>query len=311
MIIHYHLYHIRCNDQHNLTDPRKRVKISVGSNGSDYDYIMATMAVISLYIGCIFFNIILFYLFFYFAAIFILTITFSILEFRYKYSDFEQVKEKVKEKIKNIDMPTIDLPDFRQVDNYYLSSLVDTMFFQLKKGYSIKDGLKKADIGIFDVSELVASENILINVENDSRNNEMNCETESVSAQNSSQIILRKNDQQRETASPLERNSFAYIDNYEADDSYAVKEGLKDWSVEGGPMIASTEDVKDIVMEVNPEDVKIARRTKKLLCVADLSTKLGDPTRTKSVYQKSQLYLGVLFLISIYYSLPVLQMVFR
>ena len=208
-------------------------------------------------------------------------------------------------------MPTIDLPDFRQVDNYYLSSLVDTMFFQLKKGYSIKDGLKKADIGIFDVSELVASENILINVENDSRNNEMNCETESVSAQNSSQIILRKNDQQRETASPLERNSFAYIDNYEADDSYAVKEGLKDWSVEGGPMIASTEDVKDIVMEVNPEDVKIARRTKRLLCVADLSTKLGDPTRTKSVYQKSQLYLGVLFLISIYYSLPVLQMVFR
>jgi len=268
----------RCNDQHNLTDPRKRVKISVGSNGSDYDYIMATMAVISLYI-----------------AIFILTITFSILEFRYKYSDFEQVKEKVKEKIKNIDMPTIDLPDFRQ----------------LKKGYSIKDGLKKADIGIFDVSELVTSENILINVENDSRNNEMNCETESVSAQNSSQIILRENDQEKETASLLERNSFAYIDNYEADDSYAVKEGLKDWSVEGGPMIASTEDVKDIVMEVNPEDVKIARRTKKLLCVADLSTKLGDPTRTKSVYQKSQLYLGVLFLISIYYSLPVLQMVFR
>lgn len=51
----------------------------------------------------------------YFSAIFILTISFSILEFRYKYSDFEQVKETIVEKLKNIDLPTIELPDFGQV----------------------------------------------------------------------------------------------------------------------------------------------------------------------------------------------------
>ena len=74
--------------------------------------------------------------------------------------------------------------------------------------------------------------------------------------------------------------------------------------------IASFEDLKTVV-EVDTTDMKRRRRLKTNLNVADLSMKLNDPTRTKSVYQKSQLYLGVLLLVSIYYSLPVLQMVFR
>merc|ERR1719228_1999760 len=56
--------------------------------------------------------------------------------------------------------------------------------------------------------------------------------------------------------------------------------------------------------------MKMRVRMKKTLFVTDLSMKITDPTKTKSVYQKSQLYLGILFIVSIYYSLPVLQMVF-
>jgi len=266
----------RCEGQQNLTDPRKKVSISIGSNGSDYDYAVATMAVISLYI-----------------AIFILTISFSILEFRYKYSDFEQVKETIVEKLKNIDLPTIELPDFGQV----------------KEGYSIKDGLKIAETGIVEMSESVGTptKKTFTDLEKQSMNNLFNSEAESLNSQQSSQILLRKNRKNEELAGPLNRDSFEYIDKTE-EDSKVVS---RDQTVEGGPMIASAEDIKDIVSEVNTEDMKIARRMKNILYVSDLSTKIRDPTKTKSVYQKSQLYLGVLFLVSIYYSLPVLQMVFR
>ena len=52
------------------------------------------------------------------------------------------------------------------------------------------------------------------------------------------------------------------------------------------------------------------KRIKTHLFVNDLSGKLADPSRSKSVYQKSQLYLGILFLVSQFYALPTLQMVF-
>ena len=35
----------------NLTDPRKRVLIKIASNGTDWDYALATMTVICLYLG--------------------------------------------------------------------------------------------------------------------------------------------------------------------------------------------------------------------------------------------------------------------
>ena len=50
-----------------------------------------------------------------FVGIFILTISFSILEFRYKYSDFEQVRETIVETLMKIELPKIELPDFGQV----------------------------------------------------------------------------------------------------------------------------------------------------------------------------------------------------
>ena len=74
--------------------------------------------------------------------------------------------------------------------------------------------------------------------------------------------------------------------------------------------IASLEDLQ-AVAELDGMDTKQRLRMKSILYVTDLSQKLNDPSRTKSVYQKSQLYLGLLFIISIFYSLPVLQMVFR
>ena len=86
------------------------------------------------------------------------------------------------------------------------------------------------------------------------------------------------------------------------------------------PYFAFVQNVLDSINEKqearkgneNDIDLNIGnnRRQKANLFVSDLSTKLKDPTRSKSVYQKSQLYFGILFLVSLFYSLPVLQMVF-
>ena len=46
-------------------------------------------------------------------------------------------------------------------------------------------------------------------------------------------------------------------------------------------------------------------------CVSSISTKLRNPVKSKSMYKKSRLYLGTIGLMSIFYSLPVIQMVFR
>ena len=51
-------------------------------------------------------------------------------------------------------------------------------------------------------------------------------------------------------------------------------------------------------------------KVKNYLFVNDLSRNLRDPTKSRSVYKRSKLFLGILFLVSIIYSLPTLQMVF-
>ena len=120
------------------------------------------------------------------------------------------------------------------------------------------------------------------------------------------------------------RESFAYIDKDEEDEinrnsmiaadnermptfmSTIVAEKAKSES----SFIASMEDLQ-AVPELDRMNTKMKLRMKNTLYVSDLSQKLNDPAKTKSVYQKSQLYLGLLFIISIFYSLPVLQMVFR
>ena len=59
------------------------------------------------------------------------------------------------------------------------------------------------------------------------------------------------------------------------------------------------------------EEVDGRKRFKSRKCVADLSKALKDKTKSKAAYKKSQLYLGSLWLMSIFYSLPTIQMVFR
>ena len=93
------------------------------------------------------------------------------------------------------------------------------------------------------------------------------------------------------------RKSLAFIDNSDAetiDDTFKT---------------ASAERLDDPDEEVVSYERNSARK-KAYLYVTELSCKLQDPTRSKSVYQKSQLYLGILFLVSLFYALPVLQMVF-
>ena len=56
-------------------------------------------------------------------------------------------------------------------------------------------------------------------------------------------------------------------------------------------------------------DAKYRERLKRDLTLADLTKKINDPTQTKSMYDKSDLHWVVLIIVSVYYSLPTMQMV--
>ena len=100
----------------------------MGSNGSDRDYAVATLAVIAFYLVIIF-----------------LTITVSAIQFKYKYSDFENVREIIVEKYKEIvEIPnTLELPP---------------IFGKASEGHTLTDGLKIADQNIGQISEAVVGE---------------------------------------------------------------------------------------------------------------------------------------------------------
>ena len=134
------------------------------------------------------------------------------------------------------------------------------------------------------------------------RSKESNTPEEEMLLPGSCQISLKE-----ETNIKSPQESIPFIDNGAMTGSFIE---VPERARSEDSFIASFEDLK-MVVEVDTTDMKRRRRLKTNLNVADLSMKLNDPTRTKSVYQKSQLYLGVLLLVSIYYSLPVLQMVFR
>ena len=123
-------------------------------------------------------------------------------------------------------------------------------------------------------------------------------------------ILFRENKVEK---NPLNRESLEFIDTSEACEELSANQIELEKSGyitnnDAEVMLASIEDIKEFDV-LSPDEIR-QRRTASCLFVSDLSTKLNDPTKTKSVYQKSQLYLGVLFLISMFYSLPVLQMVF-
>lgn len=115
-------------DNGNKTSLAKKVRIIVGSNGSDSDYALATLAVIAFYLVIIF-----------------LTISVSAIQFKYKYSDFENVREIIEEKIKEIGELTnnIELPP---------------VFRKVSEGHTLTDGLKLAEQNIGQISEVIVGE---------------------------------------------------------------------------------------------------------------------------------------------------------
>ena len=268
----------RCSAENgNLTDPIKKVTISVGSNGSDSDYALATMAVISLYL-----------------AIIVLTVTFSFLvNFKYKMSDFEHVKELIVKKIEEIDLPNIDLASIE---------LPKFGGRRISQGKTLTDGLRLAGDNIDKMSEVIVGE---IDVD---PNGTVGNHTEEKIGEHGGVKLRDKNGKTKRN--PLDRESIEFIDSAEAFDELG---GIKSPGRLAG-MLASVEELQEegeaeVDGQTTTEEAR-RRRMKTYLFVSDLSTKLNDPTKTKSVYQKSQLYLGVLFLVSLFYSLPVLQMVF-
>ena len=91
----------------------------------------------------------------------------------------------------------------------------------------------------------------------------------------------------------------------------AVGEAVEKCVEKQDSCIASLDDLADIKNIIDTTDAKTTLRMKKNLFLSDLSVKLRDPKKTKSVYQKSLLYVNIVMLISMYYSLPVIQMVLR
>ena len=256
----------------NLTSPIKKVTIMVGSNGSDSDYALATMAVISLYL-----------------CIIVLTLAFSFLvNFKYKMSDFEHVKDLIVKKMEEIDLPNIDL------------TAIELPKFgsrRVSQGRTLTDGLKIAGDNIDKMSEAIVGE-----IEVDP-----NATVNHIAENGESSVKMRQSEKKR---NPLDRESIEFIDS---DEAFEELGGMQSPGRIAG-MLASVEELKEdgdaeVDGKTTTEEAR-RKRMKTYLFVSDLSTKLNDPTKTKSVYQKSQLYLGVLFLISLFYSLPVLQMVF-
>lgn len=62
-------------------------------------------------------------------------------------------------------------------------------------------------------------------------------------------------------------------------------------------------------IELVPAELKKEVKIKKN--VEDTSRKLNDNPESKAAYKKSSLFFGIVFLLSIFYSVPVIQMVFR
>ena len=94
-------------------------------------------------------------------------------------------------------------------------------------------------------------------------------------------------------------------------DAAAVGEEVEKCVEREDSCIASLDDLTDMKDIIDTTDAKTKLRMKKNLFLSDLSVKLRDPKKSKSVYQKSLLYVNIVMLISMYYSLPVIQMVLR
>jgi len=297
----------RCSERNaNVTDPRKRVLIKIEPNGTDSDYAVATLSVIGLYL-----------------CIFALTITFSVLEFRYEYSDFEQVRVRVVERleqqiavVKEGATNMIEEIDkgMDQLKEQYYEPYVNQR--KTSNGYSVGDGLQMISSGT--PTNIALKKNELLASPSD--------KTDSLELDLEQRAGEEEIDKSVETGVNFEtpRESFVYIDKDDEDETnrnsfiIPANERMPSFSTIDVPekaksessFIASLEDLR-AVPELDGMDSKMRLRMKSVLYVTDLSQKLNDPSRTKSVYQKSQLYLGLLFIISIFYSLPVLQMVFR
>jgi len=295
----------RCSERNaNVTDPRKRVWIKIEPNGTDSDYAVATLTVIGLYL-----------------CIFELTITFSVLEFRYEYSDFEQVRVRVVEKleqqiavVKEGATNMIEELDkgMDQLKEQYIEPYVNQR--KSSKGYSVGDGLQMMNGTPTNIA--LKKTEFLASPSDATDSLELDLE------QGAGEDI--EIDKSVENNFETPRESFAFIDKDDEDEmnrnsiiipadermpSFTTIVNAEKAKSESS-FIASLEDLQ-AVAELDGMDTKQRLRMKSILYVTDLSQKLNDPSRTKSVYQKSQLYLGLLFIISIFYSLPVLQMVFR
>ena len=127
-------------DNGNNTSPAKKVTLIVGSNGSDSDYALATLAVIAFYLVIIF-----------------LTISVSVIQFKYEYADFENVREIIEGKFKEIGELTnnIELPP---------------VFRQVSEGHTLADGLKITEENIGQISEVVVGE---VRLEQNNINNDL------------------------------------------------------------------------------------------------------------------------------------------
>jgi len=208
-----------------------------------------------------------------YVGISLLSIFLSVHKFKYNMVRFESSLQSTKE-------------TFSEISNKFSSVIHDhTKNQPAQEGFTLTDGLEKS----LDVSSVPVS----MSIEN-----------------------LKQ--QEREARAPtLDRNKDGG-DNEEVDGATKSvtdsRVGSATLSESGMPYkrVATTDELMGSVYieSLGSFDNATKDRLRTDLKVTHLSKKIDDVTKTKSIYQKSQLYLGVSLLVSLFYAIPVLQMVY-
>jgi len=285
----------------NVTNLRKRVLVEVEGNASEATYAAATLTIISSYIG-----------------ILVLTVIISLVEFSYNTEDFEALNIKLKETYEMYKV--VGMEKFNAISTNITRRVSQET---VQEGFHVIDGLRKTvgtelaagspsrELPTFE-NEIEPSEDVhnrvstFIDDETNKKspsglNPPADLDVEGSNEQNGTKGVVEVEEEAAKV--DTKKVTLAVEEADLEEDTYEARHRVS------YSRIASAAEMKELVDEVDIDE-RLNVRLKTDLRVSELSMKLDDPTRKKSVYQKSELFLGILLLISMFYSLPVLQMVF-
>ncbi|XP_023340557.1 SID1 transmembrane family member 1 [Eurytemora carolleeae] len=259
--------------------PKKRVLIEIQENAKAETYTNATLTISSLYIG-----------------IMLTTLFFSFLEFKYKYSDFETIRGTLEEKI---ELYTHVGREKMHKISESIGRKISADHHNVQDGFHVTDAIKQTIEAVINPGSPIRKDAII------------SVEKEDLDKRVSLFIDDEVNFEEKEVINPGEKVEQKFEESEQKADENQEEELIVKKKIQFTySKVATPVEMKGLLGTDEDVEERRRRRLDTDLKVSHLSMKLEDPLRSKSVYQKSNLYLGILLLISIFYSLPVLQMVF-